>query len=84
MCIRDRDNPGTIIINEIKDKDKDNEVITGIAGKKDFTAISIYKNHMSDEVGIVRKALSVFERYRVSIEHIPVSYTHLDVYKRQG
>lgn len=65
------DNPGTIIINEIKDKDKDNEVITGIAGKKDFTAISIYKNHMSDEVGIVRKALSVFERYRVSIEHIP-------------
>ena len=26
---------------------------------------------MSDEVGIVRKALSVFERYRVSIEHIP-------------
>lgn len=65
------DNPGTIIINEIKDKDKDKEVITGIAGKKDFTAISIYKNHMSDEVGIVRKALSVFERYRVSIEHIP-------------
>lgn len=65
------DNPGTIILNEVTDDTKEDAIITGIAGKKDFTAIAIYKNHMSDAVGTVRKALSVFERYRISIEHIP-------------
>ena len=65
------DSPGTIIVNELQAEDEDGDIITGIAGKKDFTAIALYKNHMSDEVGIVRKTLSVFERYRVSIEHIP-------------
>ncbi|WP_075878012.1 aspartate kinase [Merdibacter massiliensis] len=67
----DPDNPGTIIVSELDDDAQDDTIITGIAGKKDFSSISIYKNHMSESVGTVRKALSVFERYRVSIEHIP-------------
>ena len=61
---------GTIIVDEIKNDDS-NQIITGIAGKKDFTVVAIYKNHMSDEVGIIRRALEVFENYHISIEHIP-------------
>lgn len=60
---------GTIIIE--KDDKPSEQMITGIAGKKNFTVIAIYKNHMSDEVGIIRRALEVCENYRVSIEHIP-------------
>ena len=60
---------GTIIVEE--DDSKTKQVITGIAGKKNFTVVAIYKNHMSDEVGIIRRALEVFEHYRISIEHIP-------------
>lgn len=60
---------GTIIVDQ--DKSFSKQVITGIAGKKNFTVISIYKNHMSDEVGTIRRALEVLENYRVSIEHIP-------------
>ena len=60
---------GTIIVEE--DDSKSKQVITGIAGKKNFTVVAIYKNHMSDEVGIIRRALEVFEHYRISIEHIP-------------
>lgn len=60
---------GTIIVEE--DSTKHQQVISGIAGKKDFTVIAIYKNHMSNEVGTIRKALQVFEDYRISIEHIP-------------
>ncbi len=45
--------------------------ITGIAGKKDFTSIYVYKKHMSNEVGFIRKVLSVLESYNISIEHIP-------------
>ena len=60
---------GTIIVEE--DDSVSGESITGIAGKKNFTVVAIYKNHMSDEVGIIRRALEVFENYRVNIEHIP-------------
>lgn len=60
---------GTIINNDNKESIK--HIITGIAGKKDFSVITIKKAHMSNEVGLIRKALSVFEDYNVSIEHIP-------------
>lgn len=45
--------------------------ITGLAGKPGFMSIYIYKKHMSNEIGYMRKVLSVLERYNVSIEHIP-------------
>lgn len=45
--------------------------ITGIAGKAGFMSIYIYKKHMSNEVGYMRKVLSILEDYNVSIEHIP-------------
>lgn len=60
---------GTIIVDQ--DSTDSKQMITGIAGKKNFTVIAIYKNHMSDEVGIIRRALEICEIYRVSIEHIP-------------
>ncbi|MGN1060920.1 MAG: aspartate kinase [Candidatus Coproplasma sp.] len=46
-------------------------IVTGIAGKKNFTVILIEKNHMNNEIGFIRKVLSVLEREGISIEHIP-------------
>ena len=60
---------GTYIQEMINEPSK--YAITGIAGKKDFTSIYIYKKHMSNEVGFIRKVLSILEAYNVSIEHIP-------------
>ena len=62
------DNVGTFIRNECSDT---SNIVTGIAGKKDFLSFNIQKDHMSNEVGFLRKALSVFENYDVSIEHVP-------------
>ncbi len=59
------------IIRETAEEGAREHLITGIAGKKDFIAVHISKAHMSNEVGIVRRALAVFERYGVSVEHIP-------------
>ena len=64
------EDPGTII-SELAETSESEPIITGITGKRDFVAIHVMKTHMCDEVGILRKTLSVFERYRVSIEHIP-------------
>ena len=59
------------IIRETSSTREDEHLITGIAGKRDFVAVHVSKAHMSNEVGIVRKALEIFEHYGVSVEHIP-------------
>ena len=46
-------------------------IVTGIAGKKDFTVIFIEKSLMNYQIGFVRKVLSVLEKYNVPVEHIP-------------
>ncbi len=61
-------NPGTMIMNVCTDEEN---IVTGLAGKKDFLSFNISKDHMSNEVGFMRKALSIFEKYDVSIEHVP-------------
>ena len=70
--IKNTNNPqstGTTIQNNTTNLEKN--VITGIAGKKDFSIITIKKNHMSNEIGLIAKALKVFQNYSISIEHIP-------------
>ncbi len=61
---------GTAIL-PISQYKPDGNVVTGIAGKKNFTVILIEKSHMNNEVGFVRKVLAVLEREGVSVEHIP-------------
>lgn len=67
------DNPGTLIVSdEEKVKSNGNEsVITGIAGRKNFCVFYVHKEHMANEVGIIKKALEVFEDRGLSIDHIP-------------
>ncbi|QWT17833.1 aspartate kinase [Collinsella sp. zg1085] len=62
--------PGTVIRESAGASDTE-PIITGITGKRDFVAVHVMKSHMCDEVGVLRQTLSVFERYRVSVEHIP-------------
>ena len=67
---------GTFIQNECP---ASKAIVTGIAGKKDFLSFNIQKDHMSNEVGFLRKALSIFERYGVSIEHTPTGIDSFSV-----
>lgn len=46
-------------------------IVTGIAGKKNFSVVFIEKSHMNSEIGFIRKVLSVFEKFNVNVEHIP-------------
>lgn len=59
------------IIRETANEHAREHLITGIAGKKDFVGIYVQRAHMSNEVGCVRRALSILENYGVSVEHIP-------------
>jgi aspartate kinase len=63
------DDPGTIISAD--DAVHSGQIITGIAGNKDFTVIGIHKNMMSNEIGFIKRMLSILEDYKIPIEHIP-------------
>ncbi len=58
--------------------------ITGIAGKRGFVSFTIYKKHMSSEVGFLRRVLSIFEKYNISVEHTPSGMDRLSVIVAEG
>ena len=59
---------GTMILPE---PPENHGTITGIAGKKGFTTITVEKSMMNNEVGFVRRILSIIEHYGICFEHIP-------------
>jgi len=67
---------GTLICNQFEGN---KNMITGISGKKDFISITIYKNHMSSEVGFLHRTLEIFNRYDINIEHLPTGIDHVGV-----
>lgn len=66
------EDPGTKIVDDLYPI-KHTETITGIAGKKDFTVISIEKTRMISEKDFLRKLITVLETNNISIEHMPSS-----------
>lgn len=66
----DPDHPGTLITAEPTAEGL-NRVVTGIAGRKDFVVIGIYKNHLATERGFVRKLAGILEEHDIPLEHIP-------------
>lgn len=69
------DHPGTMIMEDCSELDAIDvpHAITGITGRKNYTVISLTKAHSSTEIGFLRKMLTIFEKYNVSIEAVPVT-----------
>lgn len=63
------EDPGTWIVESTAQKQ--DYVITGIAGKKNFCTVYIVKSMMNSEIGFCRKVLQAFEENEISIEHMP-------------
>ena len=61
---------GTMIVAHATGYDM-GRVITGIAGKKGFSVLTIEKDLMNSEVGFGRKVLEIFEENDISFEHLP-------------
>ena len=64
------DDAGTYIV-KTSTRDVRANVVTGVAGKKDFTIISLEKSMMNAEVGFVAKVLDVIGKRGISFEHLP-------------
>jgi len=62
--------PGTLIVPKTDVIDTE-RVITGIAGKKNFSVITLEQDMMNSAVGFGRRVLEVFERHNMVFEHLP-------------
>ena len=68
---------GTLIVPTADNDTK--YLITGIAGKKDFSVISIEKDRMNSEKGFMRRMLQVLENHEVFPEHMPTGIDTVSV-----
>lgn len=73
LNIRNTNRPqdaGTMIVEKIAKKNDDpNHFITGIAGRRNFTILTLRKRNMNANATL-RQALKVLDQYHVPVEHV--------------
>lgn len=69
---------GTLIVDQLTGEQK-MRGITGVAGHRGFTAISVEKAMMNGELGFGRRILQVLEKHGISFEHMPTGIDTLSV-----
>lgn len=70
---------GTMIKESFDTPVNPDRFITGITGKKNFSIISISKRGLSNEVGTLRKILTVLERHNISVDYVPNGIDNVSV-----
>ena len=70
---------GTMIKEKFDTPCDPDRFITGITGKKDFTIISLSKRGMANQVGVLRKVLTVLERHNISVDYVPNGIDNVSV-----
>ena len=67
------ENPGTVICEAFENDTADDSqrFITGIAGKKGYSIITIAKNGFSSTAGVQRQILEIFENHGINVEYTP-------------
>ena len=75
----DPEAPGTMIQESFSGDVDPDRFITGITGKKDFSIISLTKRGMSNQVGVLRRVLSVLERHNISVDYVPNGIDNVSV-----
>lgn len=60
---------GTLVVDQVRENTAN--LITGIAGKKDYVIISINKYQLSKRLDILSKVFSIIQRFDVSFDYLP-------------
>ena len=61
--------PGTMIVASSEDDPDNDRFITGIAGRRNFTILTVVKQNMNTSLTL-RQALEILDRYKAPVEHI--------------
>mgnify|MGYP005960655087 FL=1 len=69
---------GTMIVASVEGESREG-VVTGIAGKRNFSVITLEKDMMNVERGFGRRVLSVLEEEGISFEHLPTGIDTMSI-----
>ncbi len=72
------DAPGTMIVESAADFDRE-RIITGIAGRRGFSILTLESEKMNSKLGFGRRIMELFEDYEVNVEHMPTGIDTLSV-----
>lgn len=61
---------GTMVVSADEDKNNDH-IVTGIAGRKDCTVITIRKYQLNKHLEVLQNVLSVFQKFNLTISSVP-------------
>jgi aspartate kinase len=68
----DPDAPGTMIMETFEEvEEAEHRFITGIAGRKNYSILTITRTGMSTEVGVLHKILGIIDQYGISVDYLP-------------
>ena len=63
------DDPGTMIVENAGEEAEQDRPITGIAGRRNFTILTVRKRGMTSSLDL-REVLEITDRYHATVEHI--------------
>lgn len=66
----DPSDPGTMIMEKFEENAADRNLLTGIAGRRDFTLVTIHRSGMSGESGVFCALLEPFAEAGINVEHV--------------
>ncbi|KRL68192.1 aspartate kinase [Companilactobacillus versmoldensis] len=61
---------GTLVVDAQSHMLSD-QIITGIAGKKNYTVITIRKYQLSKHIEVLQKVLSLLQKFHISVNYVP-------------
>ncbi len=73
------DHPGTLIQEDFERRQDQDRFITGISGKRDFSIVHLSKRGLSNEVGLLRRILTIYERHNISVVYVPNGIDNVSV-----
>ena len=80
------EHPGTLIREYFEDEleSEKNRFITGIAGRRNFSIVTMAKNGLSSSPGSLRRVLEVFERHNLNVEYTPSGIDSVSLVVQSG
>ena len=63
------EDPGTMIVDSIEEEQSVERFISGIAGRRNFTILTVLKRNMNTSMTL-RQSLEILDRYHAPVEHI--------------
>ena len=63
------EDPGTMIVEKVSDDPDSTHFITGLAGKRNFSILTLHKRDLEDSSLLIR-TLQIVDRHKVFVEHV--------------